>query len=437
MSEKCIVGPMEREIDNLISKGLIAETNKKSILEHLRNHKARRYFMPTYGLLAIALLLLTAGASAFLSKYWDHINLQHKIWALMGGLWFPYLIALFYNSKDTWFPQSKEPLNFMLLIGFLIFGIELLAIDELYKTDIPLPTLALIWTFAGIIISGLLNVENVLLGTTIVSLFWSYTVWDVVNFIPFDYLVVWAACVYVAVRKGWRLSYDLLLLSLLAWCLYGLNWFPTLFYTLQAYTLGAISAYIISNILGKFAAAHPYVKSLRDLSLFVIFSSLYINSTSVFVKMHQSSDIGWYALSILLGFVMVTFLLYWMKKDLLKQHKGSIVFGQMIFIFLGITCLLTTAMPSIMPYKSYFVLAFNIFYFVSVSWLIYVGLARQSDTEVDMGFILLGMGIISRFLDTFGRFWDNGIFFLGVGALVLVLGIYLEVRRRRHLQSYV
>jgi uncharacterized membrane protein len=62
-----------------------------------------------------------------------------------------------------------------------------------------------------------------------------------------------------------------------------------------------------------------------------------------------------------------------------------------------------------------------------------VDLGREGWVNLAVGF--LGLNIITRYFDLFGTMLDGGLLFLSAGVVILVLGLYLERKRRRLLAS--
>jgi uncharacterized membrane protein len=62
------------------------------------------------------------------------------------------------------------------------------------------------------------------------------------------------------------------------------------------------------------------------------------------------------------------------------------------------------------------------------------GIETHRESWVNLGILFVALNVVTRYFDLFGTMLEGGVFFLLSGALVLVLGIFLEKQRRRLLK---
>jgi uncharacterized membrane protein len=63
-------------------------------------------------------------------------------------------------------------------------------------------------------------------------------------------------------------------------------------------------------------------------------------------------------------------------------------------------------------------------------FMIRTGLANGREGWVNLGLGFIALNIVTRYFDLFGSMLEGGVFFLVSGVIVLVLGFYLERKRR-------
>jgi uncharacterized membrane protein len=68
--------------------------------------------------------------------------------------------------------------------------------------------------------------------------------------------------------------------------------------------------------------------------------------------------------------------------------------------------------------------------FVLNVFMIRSGLANGREGWVNLGLGFIALNIVTRYFDLFGTMLEGGVFFLVSGVIVLVLGFYLERKRR-------
>jgi uncharacterized membrane protein len=68
-------------------------------------------------------------------------------------------------------------------------------------------------------------------------------------------------------------------------------------------------------------------------------------------------------------------------------------------------------------------------------FMIRAGLANGREGWVNLGLGFIALNIVTRYFDLFGTMLEGGVFFLVSGAIVLVLGFYLERKRRAWLAA--
>ena len=67
--------------------------------------------------------------------------------------------------------------------------------------------------------------------------------------------------------------------------------------------------------------------------------------------------------------------------------------------------------------------------------MVNLGLTTGRASWVNLGIGFIALNILTRYFDLFGTMLQGGLFFILSGALVLVLGIFLERKRRELLRG--
>src|SRR5690606_36501744 len=70
---------------------------------------------------------------------------------------------------------------------------------------------------------------------------------------------------------------------------------------------------------------------------------------------------------------------------------------------------------------SWIALAFNLFYFCDLIWLMFAGMHGANRFLINIAFIFFALALLARYFDTFWTLLDRSFFFMA-GGLILIAG---------------
>lgn len=194
---------LERDLDRWIASGWVAPRHREAILADAAAHHgpARRFDMA--GVLALlGVLLIGAGAVAFVAANWNEMARGLRLAVLLGSM-----VAAF--AGGWWFagPGGRPAVGqSLILLAVLLFGADIMLIAQTYHIQAHYPNGVLAWAGGALLAAAVIPSQPALwLGFGLIAL------WTGQELLAFDaaghavFLPVWAVAAAIAVvRRWWR-----------------------------------------------------------------------------------------------------------------------------------------------------------------------------------------------------------------------------------------
>jgi len=418
---------LKKEVPAWVEQGWMEKPGGDAILASL-NGASKHHISTTFSILGV--LLFGAGVITFVASNWDEISKLTKLAILFGSIWATFAAALWCRLRELYVWLSEA----VLLLGVILFGVNIMLIAQIYHIDAHYPDGVLAWALGALLVAWLMQSKPVFVASVLLVMLW--TGMEAFDFREFhwQFMLVWGLQVALLIRCDWRGMTHLMAMSFLLWS--GFSFFSIttmtsgfdVIYLMQSYFI----FYLILFLLGMHLLLSPKMVSYGEIiQKYAVVVALACFYTLTFP--HNGSFSGapvlWFWVTALLLVVLASLAL-WHRKRALQQHtrQDYHIWG---LALLGVTLLLILVNMTAFSANPLFAIAFNIVYSAMLIWLIFFGMRTGNSLLVNISFLFFAITLLSRYFDTFWQLLDRSLFFMAGGVLLVALGIILEKKRRK------
>ncbi|MDQ6968799.1 MAG: DUF2157 domain-containing protein [Mariprofundaceae bacterium] len=430
---------LKKEIPKWIEKGWVEQSGGDKILASVAG--GRKHAIST-AFAILGVILFGSGVITFMASNWNEIPKLIKLVILFSSMWAAFTGALWCHLREAYMWLSEA----MLLLGVILFGVNIMLIAQIYHIDSHYPNGVLVWGLGALFVAWLMESKPVFIVSILLTLLW--TAMESFGFLMFhwQFLLVWGIQLFVSIRCDWRGMIRFLALSFLIWSAFSfftiieLSSTLNMVYLVQDYFI----FYLILFLLGMHLRLNPVTVSYGEMMqksvaiaalacsyilTFPDFLEGKIRVSGSYSSLRPPADNLW--LWIMGGLLLVLIsLALWHRKRTLQQNTrqayhvwGLGVLGAMLLVMLvNMTQWGEAALIAVM---------FNIVYFIMLIWLMFFGMRTENRPLVNMAFLFFAITLLSRYFDTFWKLLDRSLFFMVGGVLLIALGIILEKKRRK------
>lgn len=444
MQDLTFIQRLKKELPIWVDNGWVQTEHQEAILKaiHLKQQEEPTGFIP-FTVIWMGILLLGAGLITFFVANWGQMQPPMKMTILIGVLGAIYLLSaifflieMFYNPHT---PYQNKLGKFLLTLGLITFGANIFVIAQLYNIQLHYPTGVLIWSLMALFTASLLHSQSILVIGILLSVLWTaMEMFDFQHSVHWSFLPVWSLFLFPIVREQWEIALKVALISLFTWSLFIMALYVGDVFFIQIYFLICLSIFLLAEVLKTYPLTQIFSKTVQhfscvfaSLSLFALtFSTNIAKERGLFFDIVPTFGYTETLAAILLVVCMMGWIAW---RSMIVFNTTSFIWGQAWLFFALLTIIINTRLgSSVEHYKVMIAAAYNALFFTGIGWVIYVGYKECDRVLLNLGFLYLAAGLLSRYFDSFSLYPDRTVFFI-VGGVLLTFGSYIIEKQRRHL----
>jgi len=431
------VGRLKKEMPDWVEKGWLEASAGEHILASVGGHK-KRGVSTAFAILGV--LLFGSGVITFFASNWDEISKLVKLIILFVSMWAVFAAALWSHFRAS-YAWLSEP---MLLLGVILFGVNIMLIAQIYHIDSHYPDGVFVWGLGALLVAWLMKSKSAFVASVLLVLLW--TGMEAFDFKAFhwQFMLVWGIQILLLIRCDWRGMLHFLAVSFLFWAvssyfsLLQISSNSNIVYLMQNYFIFYLILFLLGMHLSLKTATESYGEIMQRYAAVAALGCFYILTFPDFLQckhwgagsygLRSPADNLWLWITAELLLVLI-YLALWHRKRTLQQHTrqayhiwGMGLLGAMLLVML-VNMAPLDANPLI-------AVMFNLVYFSMLIWLIFFGMRTGNSHLVNISFLFFGITLLSRYFDTFWGLLDRSLFFMAGGVVLIVLGVILEKKRR-------
>jgi hypothetical protein len=341
--------------------------------------------------------------------FWPIVIIGGIIWYFTRRRHRQGVSAANHKSYEIFYSPTDAMSQLYMLFGVVFFGITLIGFNRELSDPLSWQMIILITSIIALVAAYYFKLLFTLFAGLVGLLIW----WPV-------QLAAWTDAVNLSIKPSVYLLGPALLVAVyyLLARLHDLK--PrykrfSLAYMILGLVFATIALFILSTQSGLDILQHAFEglslfsvwqASIGSLALMIIFLSALAYAVSRKV-LHPVEMLFW---PILVGFFTVINFLP--KQELF--YGGSYYYGQQTLTAFGI----------------FWSVILNILLFTELLGLIFIGYGRRELWLINLGSVGLFIFIIVKYFDWFFSFLDKGLFFIGAGLLLFIVGGFMEKKRR-------
>ena len=445
LKESGFLRRLRKELPAWVERGWVLPESQQAILDHVAGQGGVgvRYLPLAFSVLGV--LLLGAGVITFFAANWAVLPKITKLIVLFGSMWMAYGGAGFLLARRQW-PQLGEA---MLLLGVILFGANIMLISQTYHIDAHYPNGVLLWALGGVVTAYLMKSQAAMIPGIALAVLWSgMETFGFYRSLHWPFVIVWGSCLPAIYRKSWMPAWHVALVGLLFWSLFVFQHFTLSvhewgagapLYLMQIYFLAYLGMFLLGLVMATYSHLSPFSGVVQRYSAFASLASFY---ALTFPHLHRGVEWwgaggrvrvaaqGPWVIVTLITLAAVIALALWHRVRTSNVDRppylkwGDALLGLVIALIVANLFVTST-------YSGPVAIAFNLLFLAGLVWLIFAGMHGNDRVLVNMAFLFFGLGLLSRYFDTFWTLLDRSYFFMAGGLLLIGGGYLLEKQRRK------
>jgi len=432
---------LKNELPGWVNEGWVSREHGAAILGRYDTGKDQTSFVAAaFGVLGV--LLLLSGVITFFAANWSEMAKLTKLVLLFGSLLGAYALAIKPFNRDD-YPKLWAA---MLLLAAGLFGANIMLIAQIYHIDSHYPNGVLLWASGALLLAWMAPAQAVMAMALALAALW--TGMEIFDFDHYNitFLVFLAVALPRIAMQGWRFAAHVAALALLLWSLFA--YFKSFEHSTKDSQLlvtelmfvAWLSLFVVGLLMAH-ARQWPYVARFASLvqrySVFVALAFFYILTSP---RIH--SGVGWWwnqthreafdnrAIAMVAVALLVLGALAAWHHIITSRAERPAFLDWARWLLAGCVALLIGTLFVGGEAGGYIAMAFNLFYFSGLVWLVAAGVHLQDRALVNLAFIFFAITLITRYFDTFWTLMNRSFFFMAGGVLLLGIGYVLERQRR-------
>lgn len=427
------------ELPVWIEKGWVSRTDADAMLAHYDAGKDNVSLVSAaFGVLGVMLLL--SGVITFFAANWSEMAKLTKLVILFGSLLLVYGLAIKPFSHEN-YPRMWAT---MLLLATGIFGANIMLIAQIYHIDSHYPNGVLLWSLGALLLAWLVPAQAVMVMAIVLAALW--TGMETIGFdhANFAFLVFFAVAVPRIAMQGWRIAAHIAGLALLLWSVFAYveSELPQLLGT-QLMFVSFVTLFIAGLLLqhwpqtARWSALVRRYSAVGALAYFYRLTGPHLHSGwgSWGGEQYRVAFDGKGTLLVVAALVVLAAFAVW--HYVITRNSGRLGFLDWArWLLAACVALIVMTWFTTGHVGGLAAIAFNVFYFAVLVWLVAAGLHMNDRALVNLAFLFFAITLVTRYFDTFWTLMNRSFFFMAGGVLLLVLGFLLE-RQRRNLTARI
>ncbi len=375
MKSKKFKSILMQEIQNWVEEGVITPQQQKTLEERyesgvvLEDSSSKIIKI----IVTIGSLLLGIGVILYFAANWQAIPKVGKLLIIFSAIGASYAAGYILQFVKGNYPKTG---NALIFLGCILYGSGIALVAQIYHINVHYPNGILLW---------------------------------LVGVIPLAYAVrsrpiLWAALVGFLVWAGTELSLRI------PW--FREEWLFALYFIIGLFLHG------FGQLHERFSKTVLYAEVYKIVGYCLVIPVTFIFSFGGMENLPWESSLILLVIGGVLGFLIAQAL--WVKLKEGTLHYELLILGAILlcsFVFFAES-------------DVFRVIFFNLLLFGECLGIVVYGLYTRKGYLVTIGLVFIGFQLIARYFEMFWKLMPRGIFFMVGGVLLLVLGIYLEKRRR-------
>ncbi|MBW3566488.1 MAG: DUF2157 domain-containing protein [Proteobacteria bacterium] len=430
---------LENELPGWVAEGWVSAEHGAEILHRYDARKDQTSFIAAaFGVLGVMLVL--SGVITFFAANWSEMAKITKLILLFGGLIGAYVLAIKPFNRDD-YPKLWAA---MLLLAAGMFGANIMLIAQIYHIDSHYPNGVLLWASGALLLAWMVPAQAVMVMALALAALWTGMETFGFDHPNFLFPVFFAVAALRIVRQGWRFAAHVAALALILWSLFA--YFDAFDYSRRGAELlvtelmfiGWLSLFVVGLLMSHWSRVRAWASHVQRYSVFAALGFFYILTSP---RLHSGLGPYWSGrpqraafdneaiVAVVLALLLLVALAAW--HHLLTRNTSRAPFLDWArWLLAGCVVLLLGSAFVGGESGGYIAIAFNLFYFAGLVWLVAAGVHFSDRALVNLAFIFFAITLITRYFDTFWSLMNRSFFFMAGGVLLLVIGYVLERQRR-------
>lgn len=428
---------LKNELPGWVEKGWLGRAEGDAILRHYDRGDQVSMVSAAFGVLGV--LLLLSGVITFFAANWSEMAKLTKLVLLFGSMLGAYALAIRPFSHQA-YPRTWAA---MLLLGTGMFGANIMLIAQTYHIESHYPNGVLFWALGALLLAWLVPVQAVMAMALALGVLWSGMETFGFDNYNFAFLVFLLVALPRIGRQGWRFAAHTAAIAFLLWSVFAYTQafdynrdIERLLVT-EIFFITYLGFFVAGLLMRHWPKASPWSSLVQRYSAFGALDFFYVLTSP---WMH--SGISWWGaeryrdafdnaavVMVVIALVILGALAGW-HHWLTGKTERPAFFGWARWLLGGCVTLLLGTLFVGGEAGGYVAMAFNVFYFAALVWLVAAGMHMNDRALVNLAFVFFAITLITRYFDTFWTLMDRSLFFMAGGVVLLGVGFLLERQRR-------
>jgi len=445
LRESAFLRRLRKELPVWVQQGWVTPGSEQQILDHAAAHRGPgvRYLPLAFSILGV--LLLGAGVITFFAANWSVMPKVAKLTLVFGSMGLAYAgagTALKYREA----PQLGEAL---LLLGVILFGSNIMLIAQIYHIDAHYPNGVLLWALGGMVTAYLMYSQPAMIAGIALAVLW--TGMETFGFdrsLHWPFLILWASCLPAIHKNRWMPASQVAMIGLLLWSWFAfqhLTWSAHAWgsgvplYLMQIYFLASLGIFVLGMVMAtdrQLASFGVVVKRYAAFAALVSFCALTFPDLQRGLewragsgRLHGTAPGLWVIVTVVVLLIVVGLAVWHRIRTTGMERPAYLNWGSGL-LGLGIAVVLANLFLS-GKHGGEVAVVFNLLFLGGLVWLVYAGMHANDRFLVNAAFLFFGLGLLSRYFDTFWTLLNRSYFFMAGGLLLIGSGYLLEKQRRK------
>ena len=453
MREQKFLKRLKKELPVWVERGWVPAESRRPILDHVASQGGGVRYLP-FAFSILGVLLLGSGVITYFAANWAAMPKLIKLMILFGALWSAYGSSLYFLQVRNAPSVGKA----LLSLGVILFGANIMLISQIYHIDAHAPNGVLMWSLGGLLVAYLTRSQGALIAGVLLAVLW--TGMETFGFdrtVHWPFLILWMLFLPPVYTEKWRPAWRVILIGLFLWSFFifvHANWLiirgewpkGTTIHLIQIYFLAYLGLFILGMAMETYEGLVSFSPLPQRYGMIASLASFYLltfpkidGGTRLWLWVVDEypgriAPMLWVVLT-LMAMVCVIGLAIWTRgRPNPASRPADLKWGEVPLVLLigslTLNLFVTEAQSGAVA------VVFNLLFFSGLVWLIYVGLQNNNLFLVNVAFFFFGLGLLSRYFDTFWTLMNRSFFFM-VGGLLLLGGGYFLDRQRRKLTARI
>lgn len=412
------------ELPRWQEKGWVSAEARQAILADVAARQPKIIWASSLALAGA--LLLGVGVITWFAAHWNEISKLVKLVLIVAALVGSHLAHGICAARGA-LPKLAQG---MALLSVLFFGAAIMLIGQIYHIDAHFPDGIALWAAGGLLTAWLLVSQPAMVMSIALAALWTWNEQFEFRGMNWPLLAYLALSAVPLLRNEWTMAARGWGLLFILWMI-GWHSQPWIGDVWEAHAHIRLFALQLLGIAGGWALAQaseqPFARAVRaDFLLAVLIGSFAFTFPDFFRHSKTAGDLRpWFAALAGVAVVYIAGIVCLVRVSELTTKRLCIG----ISLAIGFAALL--AVELILPRSNGLpALFWNAMFLGGIYWIGDLGVRHGDRTLVNRAFAGFSIWMLARYFDTFWSLMDRALFFIAGGILLLVLGGWLERKRR-------